>query len=80
MRSLLVFGMGSVNEYGQAVIGVYAREHPAEALVLGLGVGFLLYLLLGREKEDFRAEPTQEEPAYPREQEKTEENGGEGKK
>lgn len=45
MNKLLVFGFHSVNEFGQANVGGYAQVHPFSALVIGLGVVFVIYLL-----------------------------------
>lgn len=45
MNDLLTFGFHSVNEFGQANVGVYAQVHPFSALVIGLGIVFVIYLI-----------------------------------
>lgn len=45
MSKLLVFGFHSINEFGQANVGVYAQAHPFSALIIGLGVVFMIFLL-----------------------------------
>ena len=45
MNKLLVFGFHSVNEFGQANVGAYAQTHPFSALIIGLGVVFMIFLL-----------------------------------
>lgn len=44
MNKLLVFGFHSVNKIGQANVGAYAQAHPFNALLIGLGAVFAIYL------------------------------------
>ena len=45
MSKLLVFGFHSINEFGQANVGVYAQAHPFSALIIGFGTVFVIFLL-----------------------------------
>ena len=45
MSKLLIFGFHGVNEFGKVNVGAYVQAHPAETLVIGLGMVFALYLI-----------------------------------
>ena len=45
MIKAMVFGFHSINEFGQANVGVYAQAHPFTTWIIGLGAVFALFLI-----------------------------------